>query len=261
MSQVVSDIVDIGLIIGGAVAAPFTGGLSLAATAYGLTDLIKTNEASSQAQAAQNQLSNNPVAPAGGQTNLSGGGTPAAEQNAPGATSGTATTPNALEVLNERADASNLAQIAYEEQGLSSIEGLKLQEQKAESGIIAGTASRGLKLEGSPLYQLNAQKEAGATAIGQAESQFALGDKAQRGQTLASYNAGLLNLSDTSLQIQTDLSNMWLGTFTNLINASSSFISKFWNPSQTMQNTSNNWNTNSAYDQSGPQYTPYMSEY
>ena len=138
---------------------------------------------------------------------------------------------------------------------------LKVQEQQQEGAIVAGAAARGLKLSGSPLYQLNAQKEAGATAIGSAETQFSLGDRAQSEQTLAGFNAGVLNMSNQDLAIQTDLSNQWLSSFTNLINTASSFLGKFWNPAQTMQSTGNNWNTNSAYDQSGAGYTPYMSEY
>ena len=233
MSQVVSTIVDFAEVAVGIALAPVTGGASLLISAAGAGDIAKNYAAQQAAKAAQAQSSNNPVPPAGGTYSLSGAGTPAAGGNDPGATSGTATVGNEQEVINERADAANLAQISYENQGLTSIENLKLQEAQQESSIRAGAAARGLKLEGSPLYQLNAQMEAGATAIGSAETQFTLGDKAQQESTLASYNSGLLNMSNSDLSIQTDLSNQWLQSFTNVINTASSFIGKFWNPAQT----------------------------
>ncbi len=237
MSQVGTDIVDVAVFIGGVVAAPFTAGYSLIASGAALTDFIATNVANNAAKTAENQIAPNPVPTAGGQyTNT---GQNSAQGNTPGAT-GTVTVPDEQTVVNERADAANLAQVSYEEQGLTSIENLKVQEQQQEGAIVAGAAARGLKLSGSPLYQLNAQKEAGATAIGSAETQFSLGDRAQSEQTLAGFNAGVLNMSNQDLAIQTDLSNQWLSSFTNLINTASSFLGKFWNPAQTMQNTVGN---------------------
>ena len=258
MSQMVTDVVDITAAFAGIVLAPVTGGASLVLTATGASDLYRTNVAAQAAETDTHQIAPNPVPTAGGQyTNT---GQNSAQGNTPGAT-GTVTVPDEQTVVNERADAANLAQVSYEEQGLTSIENLKVQEQQQEGAIVAGAAARGLKLSGSPLYQLNAQKEAGATAIGSAETQFSLGDRAQSEQTLAGFNAGVFNMSNQNLAIQTDLSNQWLSSFTNLINTASSFLGKFWNPAQTMQSTGNNWNTNSAYDQSGAGYTPYMSEY
>ena len=258
MSQMVTDVVDITAAFAGIVLAPVTGGASLAITATAAANLYSTNVASQAAETDTHQIAPNPVPTAGGQyTNT---GQNSAQGNTPGAT-GTVTVPDEQTVVNERADAANLAQVTYEEQGLTSIENLKVQEQQQEGAIVAGAAARGLKLSGSPLYQLNAQKEAGATAIGSAETQFSLGDRAQSEQTLAGFNAGVLNMSNQDLAIQTDLSNQWLSSFTNLINTASSFLGKFWNPAQTMQSTGNNWNTNSAYYQSGAGYTPYMSEY
>ena len=255
MSQMVTDVVDITAAFAGIVLAPLTGGTSLAITAYAADNFYSTNLAAQEAETDTHQIAPNPVPTAGGQyTNT---GQNSAQGNTPGAT-GTVTVPDEQTVVNERADAANLAQVTYEEQGLTSIENLKVQEQQQEGAIVAGAAARGLKLSGSPLYQLNAQKEAGATAIGSAETQFSLGDRAQSEQTLAGFNAGVLNMSNQDLAIQTDLSNQWLSSFTNLINTASSFLGKFWNPAQTMQSTGNNWNTNSAYD---PGYTPYMSEY
>jgi hypothetical protein len=239
MSQVVSTIVDVAEVVVGIALAPVTGGASLLISAAGVGDIAKTFIAEKNANDAKAQQDNNPVGNSGSTTDLSGAGTGGAGGNTPGATSGTSMVPNEMDVINERSDAANLSQIAYEEQGLSSIQNLQLQEAKQESSIIAGAATRGLKLEGSPLYQLNAQKQAGATAISGAETAFNLGDKAQRESNLASYNSGLLNMSNSQLQINTDLSNMWLQSFTNVINNTTSFLGKFWNPAQNMQNVYN----------------------
>jgi hypothetical protein len=261
-----SVIVDILEVVGGVIAAPFTGGASLAISAMGLGNLVKDTIAEQQANADKAQVSPNPVPGSGGNYNLPGptAGGGGASGNAPGATTGTAVIPDEQAVINERADAANLSQVTYETQGLSSITGLMLQERRQESGIVAGAAARGLRLEGSPLYQLHAQQMAGASAIGAAKQEFALGDTAQRTSNLASYNAGLLNMSDKTLSIQTDLSNQWLSSFTNLVNLGSSFIGKFWNPAQTMQGanasdySSQNQGLNSSVD---PYYGNNWSNY
>ena len=240
MSQVVNAVVDVGEAVAGVavgVVGVATGNVGLAVAgaslaASGVTNLISNQQAQSQAQAEQNQVSTTNV-PTSGQP-YTPGPTPTAGGNAPGG-AGTQYIPNEQDVINERADAANLSQVSYEQQGLTSIMGLKEQEQRQESAIQASAAARGLKLEGSPLYQLNAQKRAGATAIGSAISEFQASDKAQQMSTLASYNSGLLNMSNQNLSIQTDLSNQWLSSFASSINTASSFLGKFWNPSQSMQ--------------------------
>ena len=228
MSQVA---VGIGEIVGGILLAPFTGGASLIGVAAGVGTLIQAAASERQAKAEAGQLSTTSVPPAGqpytpGPTEKAGGNTPGG--------GGTQYIPNAQDVIDERADAANLALVAYEQQGLTSIMNLKLQEKQQESGISFGAAARGLKLEGSPLYQMVSQKSAGERAIGGAETQYRLGEKAQQVSNLASYNAGLLSMSNTNLNIQTNLQNEWLASLSDLINMSSSFLGRFWNPSQSM---------------------------
>ena len=191
-----------------------------------------------EAQAAQQAWITANPAP----TQTPGSPAPGPDSNIPGGKNDVI--PNQKDVIDERAYTENLQMQAYEEQGLTSIMGLKEQEASQESSIRASSAARGLRLEGSPLFQLQAQQTAGAAAIGSAETQLNLGVAAQLQQQKTAYNAGLLSMSDNTLQIQTDLSNAWLSSFTGFVNDTSSFLGKFWNPAQTMATGNNSFGSN-----------------
>jgi hypothetical protein len=208
----------------------------------GATNLVAANEASQVAQKqAAEQLGQ--VAPGGQGVPTAGSTTTlpdvsAAGGNAPGGT-GPQTVPYGTDIIQERARAANLAQVAYEQQSLEQILGLKEQELSAEGSISASFAARGIKTgQGTAGIKLATQKQAGEHIIGAAETQQTLLDKSQVEMNLASYNAGLLNLSNQTLginqQLQTTESNIWLSQFTSTVQWGTAAISKFWNPTSAM---------------------------
>jgi hypothetical protein len=170
-------------------------------------------------------------AAATGATPQEGGG-----GNAPGAPS--AIVPTQREVYQEQAQAANLAQASYENQALSQILGMKVQEQTAESSIMASAAARGLRLTGSPLAQLATQKQRGEQAIGLAESSFKATDTAQSLSNQATWNQQILNLAEANFQIQANQTNQWLSSWASVVNYGTSLIKNFWTPSVTPPSSS-----------------------
>jgi len=158
---------------------------------------------------------------AGTQPPLTGG-------NAPG--SSTYVVPTQFEIYQEQAKAGNLAQQQFEIQGLEQIVNLKAQESAAESSIMATTAARGLRMEGSPLYQLTIQKQRGQRAIGLAEQSFAASDVEGAELNQATWNQQMLNLSEQNYAIQTQLNNFYLSQFASTVSFGTSLLSEFWNP-------------------------------
>lgn len=175
-----------------------------------------------------------PGVPAAGSTY-----TPPAESgaggNAPGATGQPQTVPYGTDILTERAKAANLQQVAYEQQSLEQILTLKEQELTVEGTITASAAARGVKAgAGTAGVQLATQKQLGAGVIGTAVSQQALLDKSQTEANLASYNAGLYNLSNQTAgikqQLQETESNLWLSSLTSTVQWGTSALQRFWTP-------------------------------
>lgn len=139
-----------------------------------------------------------------------------------GAPPGAGDTPIApeLETYREEAYAANLGEVAFEKKAGAEILGLKVEEQAAESTIVAGAAARGLKLSGSPLYQLTTQKQKGASAIGLATSQESLADTALFESNQAKWNQALLNVYHDNQAAN----NMWLSLFESTISFATSFL-------------------------------------
>jgi len=260
MSAVVHAAVDIGEAIAGvAVGAvgvvtgnPFliAAGVGLAATGVGAL----AAQASAQATAQQDI---NQVSPGGGGVPTAGSPyNPPAQSgaggNAPGGT-GPQTVPYGTDILAERAQAANLAQVAYEQQSLEQILTLKEQELTAEGAITASSAARGVKAgAGTAGIQLATQKQLGAAVVGTAVSQQALLDKSQTESNLAAYNAGLYNLSNETLginqQLSTEESNLWLSTLTSTVQWGTSALNRFWTPGQANGGAAaGGWETGTSY--------------
>jgi hypothetical protein len=265
-SNIVSDIVGVGEMAVGALITVGTlgggAGVGLGLMAAGGATIVQSvagGKASVDA-ASEAKQNINQISPTGGVPTSGSPYTPPAVSgaggNAPGGT-GPQTVPYGTDVLQEKADAANLQQVAYEQQSLEQILNLKEQELTTEGAITSGQASRGVKAgEGTAGIQLATQKQLGQGVIGSAVSQQAIGDKAQSEASLASWNAGLLGLSNETLGInqnlQTEQSDLWLGSLTSMIGYASSALSRFWTPSgdagsqQTLQQqysspASNNW--------------------
>ena len=237
-SNITADIVGAAEVVGGIVAAPFTGGTSLALSAAGAGTIVTsiaggaaTVQAEEEAKQNTNQLSQGGKPPGPSGTSYTVPPQSAASTNAPGG-SGKVTVPFGTDIIQEKADAANLQQVAYEQQALSQILTLKESELTAEGTISAGQATRGVKAGGgTAASQLAIQRGVGGSAIGEAVTQEALGDKVQSEQNLASFNAGLYNLSNEALginqQLDTTVSNLWLSSLTSMVQGATSAINQF----------------------------------
>ena len=258
-----SDIIDLFAIVGGVIAAPFTGGTSLLVSAYGLTDLIKTNiEASTAATTAtqnSNQLTGDQpkVPPVGGTADLTG------PDDASGNTqTNTPTVASEEDIVKEKMVSQQEQEAAYENQALQQILDLKTQEMATEGTMIATAAARGVKINsGTAARQLSIQQQKGSNVIGNAEQQVGIGIAGQKQDRLITENTGLLNMSNSQLGItqtyQTDMSNMWLNSLSGLMDTATASL-KLWNPSTTGYNNSASVTTGGPQgDESGIDYYGY----
>ena len=86
----------------------------------------------------------------------------------------------------------------------------------------AGAAARGLKMEGSPLYQLHAQQTAAEKGIAGEERQVSANVQQMQNTSNQEYGSYLLNKNlDTSAQ--------WMSAFTGVLNLGTSALG-LWNP-------------------------------
>jgi hypothetical protein len=106
----------------------------------------------------------------------------------------------------------------------------KVAEIQAEGGITASAAARGLKMEGSPMMQLLAQKQAGATTVGYTEQQGEATLMGARTGAQAAWNTANLKGQEQISDADAEMSNVWLSSFTDVLNTSAGMVSKFWNP-------------------------------
>ncbi len=106
----------------------------------------------------------------------------------------------------------------------------KVAENQAEGGITASAAARGLKMEGSPMMQLLAQKQAGATTVGYTEQQGEATLMGARTGAQASFDAAALAGTEQLQYADQQMSNAWLSSFTDVLNTSAGMVKNFWNP-------------------------------
>ena len=106
----------------------------------------------------------------------------------------------------------------------------KVAEIQAEGGITASAAARGLKMEGSPMMQLLAQKQAGATTVGYTQQQGEATLMGARTGAQAAWNTANLKGQEQISDADAEMSNVWLSSFTDVLNTSAGMVSKFWNP-------------------------------
>jgi hypothetical protein len=113
----------------------------------------------------------------------------------------------------------------------------KVAEIQAEGGITASAAARGLKMEGSPMMQLLAQQQAGATTVGYTQQQGTAAITGQRTGAQASFDAAALAGKEQLQYADEQMSNAWLSSFTDVLNTSAGMVSKFWNPTSAAAET------------------------
>jgi len=122
-------------------------------------------------------------------------------------------------------------EIGREQQQLGqTVLGEKVSEVTSEGGITASAAARGLKMEGSPLMQLIAQKQLGESTISYTQQQGSAAISGARTGAQASLDAA--NLSG-QMQLQyaaQQMNDAWLMAFQDITSGAEAMLGKFWNP-------------------------------
>jgi len=112
--------------------------------------------------------------------------------------------------------ASDVAAINAQESALGRTVGqMQTQESQAEGSIKASAAGRGIKLTGSPLMQLISQQTGGDAAIQFEKSQGESAIQGARTSAEAWYSGSLVNIQEKNWQLQADVTNQWLQTFSD----------------------------------------------
>ena len=239
MSQVIADIGAGIVAVGSLVAAPFTGGASLAG--LGLAGaLLQVGAAEGQQQQTQANVGN---------FNYGTGGTPPwmqlpgagpagpASSPAPGGTDTSAspvvTQTNEAGIAAERYSEAETQIGSMQAQLGQTVLGEKVAETTSEGAITAGAAARGLKLSGSPLMQLISQKQAGAQAIQYTQNQGVAAIQGAQTGAQASYNAAALSGQEELQYANQEVSNAWLSAFGSAIQAGGALTAQFFKASPT----------------------------
>ena len=123
------------------------------------------------------------------------------------------------DIARERNYAAQTQIGSMQEQLGQEVGGLETQETTAEGQVRASAAGRGLKLEGSPLMQLIAQKGAGAQAIGYAQRQGAAAIEGAGTQAQASYDSAILAANENKMYQEAGLQSQWLQSFSDVMTA------------------------------------------
>jgi len=224
MSQAIADIGAGIVAVGSLVAAPFTGGASLAG--LGLAGaLLQVGAAEGQQQQTQANVGNFNY------------GTGPASSPAPGGTDTSAppvvTQTNEAGIAAERYSEAETQIGSMQAQLGQTVLGEKVAETTSEGAITAGAAARGLKLSGSPLMQLISQKQAGAQAIQYTQNQGVAAIQGAQTGAQASYNAAALSGQEELQYANQEVSNAWLSAFGSAIQAGGALTAQFFKASPT----------------------------
>lgn len=226
MSQAIADIGAGIVAVGSLVAAPFTGGASLAG--LGLAGaLLQAGAAEGQQQQTQANVGN---------FNYGTGGTAGpASSPSPGGTDTSAppvvTQTNEAGIAAERYSEAETQIGSMQAQLGQTVLGEKVAETTSEGAITAGAAARGLKLSGSPLMQLISQKQAGAQAIQYTQNQGVAAIQGAQTGAQASYNAAALSGQEELQYANQEVSNAWLSAFGSAIQAGGALTAQFFKAS------------------------------
>jgi hypothetical protein len=128
-------------------------------------------------------------------------------------TSTTTTTPAADTIEAGRINEEIAQRQQFAESTGMAIAQARAKEMQTESSMKASTAARGLRMTGSPLYQLNAQKAAAKNAIGEEERQRQASIASMKMQTQLGYSTYLNSKSLDVYQSQQQQANQWLSAF------------------------------------------------
>ena len=203
------------------------------AVGVGIYDIVKASQNAQQTKANVGDYSNpTPASPSAGTPAV---GTPDASTEA--------------QISQERYAASQTAIGSQQAQLAQQIGQEKIAETQAEGGITANTAARGLKLEGSPLMQLIAQKQSGANAIQYTQQQGTATIKGYQTAAQAALDTAALSGQEQIQQANNAVDTAWLTAFTGVIGAATNMVETFWKPSA--QSSSPNYdysNTQNYWD-------------
>lgn len=237
MSQAIADIGAAVVAVGSIVAAPFTGGASLAG--LGLAgSLLQVGAAEGQQQQTQANVGNFNYG-TGTQLvadNLFQNIQPASSP-APGGTDTSAppvvTQTNEAGIAAERYSEAETQIGSMQAQLGQTVLGEKVAETTSEGAITAGAAARGLKLSGSPLMQLISQKQAGAQAIQYTQNQGVAAIQGAQTGAQASYNAAALSGQEELQYANQEVSNAWLSAFGSAMTTGGALTAQFFKASPT----------------------------
>ncbi len=244
MSQAIADIGAAVVAVGSLVAAPFTGGASLAG--LGLAGaLLQVGAAEGQKQQTQANVGNFNYGTGGSilGAGAAGAGVPGAgpagpaSSPSPGGTDTSAppvvTQTNEAGIAAERYSEAETQIGSMQAQLGQTVLGEKVAETTSEGAITAGAAARGLKLSGSPLMQLISQKQAGAQAIQYTQNQGVAAIQGAQTGAQASYNAAALSGQEELQYANQEVSNAWLSAFGSAIQAGGALTAQFFKASPT----------------------------
>ena len=206
-----------GFLVGGPGGA-VVGGIAGAAEGVSLSEQQHAAQTAHD-QAVANAGPSNPSNPA--PVNTGGAGTTATDP--------TTQATNASTIAAERYAEAETSIGSMQSQLDTAVLGEKVSEIQSEGSITASAASRGLKMEGSPLMQLIAQKNAGASGIAYTEQQGTASISGAQTGAQSGFDAAMLARKENLQYADQQLSNAWLSSFSQAINFGTSMM-KGWTP-------------------------------
>jgi hypothetical protein len=115
---------------------------------------------------------------------------------------------------------------------------MKVEEATIEGNIRYKAAARGLRMEGTPTMQLQAQQQTANSAIGFAERQFAGSISGMDWTAQAAIDKAALaqkeNIQNINFTEAENQSSAWVGAFSSALSFGKSLLSLYWTPKQGM---------------------------